>query len=228
MNDRNDTSLSDEEPLDPAEMLALLDRQQRSIESKMGGFVPTIMAVWGIAWLIGFGALWLIDGLQPQFGLPVALAVWIFAVLMVIAFGTSMWLGIRSGRGIRPSAANAFTGTVYGVTWSVGAIALAVFGAGLGYNGMSAQLANVFYPSAYVLFVGIMYLVSGAIWHAVPAVVTGGWMVLLAVIAPFIPYPWASLFFAVAGGGFFLVFAVISLRYLRREQALVAGAGHDA
>ncbi|MGO7984240.1 hypothetical protein ACC691_41145, partial [Rhizobium johnstonii] len=57
----------DEEPLAPEEMLALSAAQQRSISGQMGGFVPIIMTTWGIVWLLGFGALWLIDGLRPAF-----------------------------------------------------------------------------------------------------------------------------------------------------------------
>jgi len=200
----------------PEQMLDLISRQQRSIESQLGGIVPAISLSWGLAWLIGFSALWAIDGL----GLATGAGIAIFIACLAIAIGISTWLGIRTGRGIRSTPANAFTGTVYGVTWSAGSLAIGVFGGGLGYNGMSPELANYFYPTAYVLFAGVMYLAAGAIWHAVPAVVTGGLLILVAIIAPFIPAPWHYLFFAIAGGGVFLGLSVVTLRWTRRARGL--------
>ena len=51
-------------PLDPAAALRLVRDQQLEIETRVGGFVPTIMLVWGIAWLFGFGAVWLSEGMD--------------------------------------------------------------------------------------------------------------------------------------------------------------------
>ncbi|WP_411698878.1 hypothetical protein [Conyzicola sp.] len=212
-------------PLDPAAMYALLQNQQRSVETQMGAFVPYITLAWGLTWLIGFGSLWLIDGLQPAFSLPLGVAVPIFIATVVVSGGFSAWLGIRSGRGMRGNSASAFTGTVYGVTWSIGATALAVFGGALRYQGMSAELANFYYPSAYVLFAGIMYIIAGAIWHAVPSVVAGCWLVLIAVIAPFFGYPGHYLFLALAGGIAFLALSALVAVQLRRARE-AANGGH--
>ena len=211
-------------PLDPAAMYALLQNQQSSIAGEMGSFVPLMAGVWGVAWIIGFVALWLVEGLRPTFSLPLPVAVMVFIAMMLIAAGVSTWAGIRSNRGLKVSAESQFTGTVYGVTWSVGSTALAVFGAGLFYNGMSGELANFFYPSAYVFFVGIMYLLAGAIWHEIACVWAGAAIVAVAVIAPFIPFPLHYLFFAVAGGGTFLVLAVVMGLNLRRLRSLTQGA----
>lgn len=216
----------DDEALDPARMYALLTDQQRSVEGQMGGFVPVIMLTWGIAWLLGFGALWLIDGLRPGFGLPIGAAITVFCVLIAVAIGISTFLGVRSSRGIRSTTASAFTGTVYGMTWWVGCLAIAAFGGGLIINGMTPELANFFYPIAYVLFAGIMFIVAGAIWRAVPSVVLGGWTVLVAAIAPYFGYPTHYLVLAIGGGIGFLglgIASVVHLRTLRTRASGVAG-----
>ena len=85
-------------PLDPAAALRLVRDQQLEIETRVGGFVPTIMLVWGIAWLFGFGAVWLSEGMDAV--APVV-AWWTFGGLIAVASAVSMWLGIRSGRGMR-------------------------------------------------------------------------------------------------------------------------------
>ena len=200
-------------PLDPAAALRLVRDQQLEIETRVGGFVPTIMLVWGVAWLFGFGAVWLSEGIDAV--APVV-AWWTFGGLIAVASAVSMWLGIRSGRGMR--TADDFTGAVYGVTWTVGSIAILVFAAGLSVNGMSRELAAIFYPSAFILFAGIMYLVAGAIWRAVPSIVLGGLVVLIAVVAPFFGAPTHYLFLAIAGGGVFLGFGLVARVRMRRHS----------
>jgi len=214
---------NDDRPLDPAAMYALLNNQQKSVETQMGAFVPYITLAWGLTWLIGFGALWLIDGLQPAFSLPLAAAVPIFIATILISGGFSAWLGIRSGRGMRGNSASAFTGTVYGITWSIGATALGIFGSALQRQGMSAETANFFYPSAYVLFAGIMYIIAAAIWHAIPSLVGGCWLVVIAVAAPFFGYPGHYLFLALAGGLAFIALSVHGSIEQRRVRALTNG-----
>ena len=191
----------------------------------MGAFVPAIVTAWGIAWLVGFGAFWLIDGLAPGFRLPLAVAAATFAVLIAAALVLSALLGIRAGRGIRTTTACRFQGSVYGATWWIGGLGIAVLGWGLSVNGMSPELASFYYSSGYVLFTGLMFLVAGVIWHAVPSVVLGVWTVAVAAVAPFFGYPGNFLFLALAGGGAFLVLAVVARHYLRRGRDAVGGAG---
>ena len=222
----NDDDSSD--ALTPAQMLGLLQDQQRSVQGQLGGFVPVIMLTWGLAWLLGFGALWLIDGARPGFALPLGAAIAVFCVLLAVAIAVSTVLGIRSSRGIRSTRAAAFTGAVYGCTWWVGCLGIAAFGGGLVAGGMSPAVANLFYPSAYVLFSGIMFIVAGAIWQAVPSVVLGGWTVLIAAVAPYFGYPTHYLFLAIAGGVGFPALGAASLAHLRSLRSRVVPAASGA
>jgi hypothetical protein len=194
-------------PLDPAAMYALLQNQQRSAQLQMGDFVWLITLSWGVTWLGG-------------------VAVTLFIVTLVASGLLSAWLGFRSGRGMRGNGAAAFTGTVYGVTWAVGSTAIAILGGGLRAQGMTADLAAYYYPCAYVLFAGIMYILAGAIWHAVPSLVGGVWLVVVAVAAAFFPYPHHYLFFALAGGFGFLALSAVTVIRSRRVRAAATGANH--
>jgi hypothetical protein len=206
-------------------MYALLQNQQRSTQVQMGDFVWLITLSWGVTWIVGFGALWLVDGIDG-FALSVPLAVTLFVVTLVASGLISAWLGFRSGRGMRGNSAAAFTGIVYGITWMVGSTAIAILGGGLRSQGMTADLAAYYYPCAYVLFAGIMYILAGAIWRAVPSLVGGVWLVVVAVAAAFIPYPNHYLFFALAGGLGFLPLSAVSVFRLRRVRAAANGANH--
>ena len=215
----NDASADDEQPLAPEQMLALLGNQQRSIESQVAAFVPVIMFSWGFAWLFGFGVLWL--ALTPGSVVPVPLpaAIAIFVVLLGAAIVISIVMSVRAGRGVRGNKADTFRGTVYGCSWSVGSLAILFFGQGLTVNGMSTELANVFYPIAFVLFAGLMYVVGAASWNAVPMLVLGAWTLVVGVVATFFGFPNHYLLLALAGGLGFLLFAtlaVLRLRFLRR------------
>lgn len=211
-----------DEPLDPAAMYALLQNQQRSAQIQMGDFVWLITFSWGVTWLVGFGALWLVDGVEG-FALSVPIAVTLFVVTLVASGLISAWLGFRSGRGMRGNPGAAFTGLVYGLTWMVGSTAIAIFGGGLRSQGMTADLAAYYYPCAYVFFGGIMYILAGAIWRAVPSLVGGVWLVVVAVAASFIPNPQHYLFFALAGGFGFLALSAVSVIRLHRVRAATNG-----
>jgi hypothetical protein len=206
----------DDAPLDPAAMLALLQGQQEDVQRSLARYVPWILFAWAVAWGAGFGMLWLIDGARPGFAVPLEVAVPVFAALLVLAGVVSGVLGARSARGIRSSKAAVFTGTVYGVTWSVGFVALFVLGSALAYNGMSRELLNIYYPAISLIFVGVMYIIAGAIWHAVPALWMGGAIVLIAATGPFFGYPTHYLFYAIAGGAVFLAGTVVTAIYSRR------------
>jgi hypothetical protein len=210
----------DDAPLEPAEMLSLAEHQQEAVTSASAAFVSWITLAWGLAWTVGFTALFLIDGARPAFALPLPLAVTVFAVLLVAAIAASAVLGTRANNGVRGSAERSFTGTVYGLTWSVSMFALYLVWVGLRSQGVIDEAgSNVYLPVAFILMTGILYLVSAAIWRAVPALVLGLWLIVVAAAGAFIPYPWHYLFFAVAGGGAFLVFTGVTLLWMRRLRA---------
>lgn len=177
--------------------------------------IPWILFAWGVTWAVGYVALWLIDGAKPAFSLPLPVAVAVFAGLMVAAIVVSAVIGARAGRGIRSSPSAAFTGTVFGITGSAGFFAIYAFAAGMSANGMADSLEPVFFPTGFGIIIGIMYLMAGAIWHAVPSVVMGGLLLVVALIAPFFGYPNNYLFFATAGGAVFFGGAVSVALYSR-------------
>ncbi|MFB7251612.1 hypothetical protein [Microbacterium sp. NPDC056234] len=198
----------DDSSLDPAAMLELARDQQRSVNGRMGAFVPFILLAWSLAWFGGFTALWLAEG--PAV-LPMAAAAPIFVVLIALAGAASIVLAARSSRGVRAGKDATFVGAVYGQAWWIGSVAIFVIGQALVVNGMDAELLGILYPSAYVFFVGLMYLVGAALWRAIPMLVLGVWTIIVSAAAPFAGAPTHYLVFAVAGGGGFLIGAVWTL-----------------
>lgn len=214
--------MTENEP-SPREMLALVADQQRSVAGQMGAFVPLILLVWALAWSGGFGALWL-NGTGV---LPLEVAAVVFIALLIGAGAVSVVAGIRSSRGVRTGKDAAFVGTVYGQAWWIGTLAIFGIGRALVANGMPEDLLTVFYPSGYVFFAGLMYVLGAALWRAVPMLVLGLWSILVAVVAPFAGTPTHFLVFALAGGAGYLAGAVWTWLWSRSARRRV-GAGDGA
>lgn len=217
MNSENDRDTADDAPLSPEQMLALVKDQQRSIAGQRGAFVHWILVAWGVAWLAGFGALWLASGGLAGVTVPIQVAAPVFAALLIAAGILSSILGIRSDRGVRDQQ-GAFAGAAYGQLWWVGGLVIFVMGQALVFNGMQPALLGVFYPSAFIFFAGVMYVMAGVLWRAIPMVVLGGWSLLLSAVAPFFGMPTHYLVFALAGGGGFLIAALWSWLWTRRVR----------
>ncbi len=215
-NDKDDHAL-DDAPLDPAAMLALAERQQRAVGLSFARPVAFMLLIWGVAWLVGFLFLWSgYEGGNPWFTLPLPVAGVIFGALIVVSILVSAIVGTRIGRGVR--GASDFQGTVYGISWSLTGIAFAALGVGLIRNGLSPELASIYFPSAYAPMAGVMYLAGAALWNERSQLVLGVLLLLIGSIAPFFGAPTNNLVMALGGGGGFLLAAAWFWWRLRQES----------
>ena len=204
-----------DESLPPAEMLRLVQQQQDRVVRSLSGPIPWLYAIWGTSWLVGFLLLWSSwPGGNPWFQIPGLVAGIAFAVLMVASIVASAVLGIRIGRGVR--GASDFQGAVYGLSWSICGAAFAAVGMGLISNGLSTELASIYFPSAYALMVGTLYLGGAALWRDKGQLVLGIVLLSAGSVAPFFGAPTNNLVMALVGGGAFLIGAVVAARNLRR------------
>lgn len=208
---RSETDSPDEGHLDPAEALALAESQQRAVGLSFVKPVALLYLVWGVSWLLGFLALWL--GYVTEW-VPISAAGIAFGVLITAAIVTSAIVGSRIGRGVQGSSE--FQGIVYGLSWPLTGFAFAAVGMGLISQGMSTELASVYFPSAYALMVGILYMVGGALWNARSQLVLGIVLLVIGSVAPFFGAPHNNLVMAIGGGGAFLIGAAHFMIVLRR------------
>ncbi|MCW4458563.1 hypothetical protein [Microbacterium sp. MPKO10] len=208
----------DEEPtgdeaLDPAEMLRLLNDQQKSVSTQFGSMAWTVTATWGIAWTVGFTSVWLIDGLKPAFSIPEAAGFIVLGVVVCIAVIVSVIMGIRTGRGVKTTREEAFSSAAYGCTWSLSMIGIWLFGMALISQGMSPHIIQFYFSSGFVLMTGIMMAVTAAVWKMKSALFIGIWLVVIAAVAPFFGAPGNYLFLAISGGLVFIGFAIAAAAY---------------
>lgn len=203
--------MNDKSPSDAQEMLDLIDGQQRRVDRELRLPVVWLYAIWAFAWLVGFLALYLaqLDVVGPA---PAGI---VFGVLIAGSIVASAIIGSRIGRGVRGQSQ--FAGTVYGISWSLCSVAFALVGIGMISQGLSGDLAGLYFPSAYALMCGTLYLAGAAVWHDRLQLGLGVALLLVGGVAPFLGLGVNLLVMAVAGGIIFGIGAIVSVRTLRRR-----------
>jgi hypothetical protein len=216
-NDNRPTGLADENEaaLSPEEMLRLVQNQQNDVYRQQLSPLPWMLGVWGVAWLIGFLLLWsAAPGGNLWLQVPGPAAAIGFAVLMAAAIALSTVFGIRIGRGVQGESS--FAGAVYGISWPLCGSAFAILGVALIRNGMSPELASLYFPSAFSLMVGTLYLAGAALWHQTSQLVLGIVLLVTGSVAPCFGAPTNNLVMAILGGGSLLIAAALFAIRLRR------------
>lgn len=190
-------------------MLDLIDNQQRRVDRETRIPVVWLYAIWAFAWLVGFLALYL-----ASFGaLSPAFAGILFAVLILGSIIASGIVGSRIGRGLR--GASQFAGAVYGLSWTFCSIAFALLGIGLISQGLPDDLTGLYFPSAYALMCGTLYLGGAALWHDRLQLILGLALLLLGSVVPFLGYGANLLVMAIGGAVIFGAGVLGTLRSLR-------------
>lgn len=215
--------VEDDGPMpDPRAMHALMEDQRRVAVDAQTSFVWIMEVCWGVAWILGYTALWLIDG-SDAVSLPLPVAVGIFAGLILAASVASVVLGVRGSSGLATTGEARWQGRVYGISWSVAMVSVYVLGMGLSYNGVASETLSIFYPSGFSFVAGLMLLSTAALFHSRSSLLLGSILVVAALAAPFAGYPGNYLAMAVLGGGSYLVtgiaLAVMSARARRSLRA---------
>ncbi|OUE30729.1 hypothetical protein BFL35_08690 [Clavibacter michiganensis] len=210
---------------DPRTMHALMEDQRRVAVDAQTSFVWIMQVVWGVAWILGYTALWLIDG-SDAVSLPLPVAVAIFAGLIGGGVVVSVVLGIRGSAGSETTGEARWQGRVYGISWSVAMVSIYVLGIGLALNDAPSRLLSIFYTSGFSLVAGMMLLSTAALFHSRPSLLLGSILVVAALAAPFAGYPGNYLVMAVVGGGAYLVTGIaVAVRGARARRSLRARLG---
>lgn len=208
---------------DLAAGLRLIEEQGRAVRAATEPDARILFGTWGLAWLVGYLAMYIGGGGQGSPG-PVGGAIFggcLLAAVVITAVHIS-----RRAAGMR--GASARQGAFYGTAWMLSFVlvftlitALQRYAAeietgeeiiGLAANGMSA------------LVVAAMYMVGGAMWEDRASFLLGAWIAIIAAIATLVGMPHLYLVMALAGGGGFLVAAVVE--HVRCRRSATAG-GRD-
>lgn len=201
-----------EAPLDAAASLALVADQQRALRRLVEPDNRLLFAVWGLAWLLGYALLWWSS--DRTGASPGGLAFAGFAALLVAAVVVTMVHTISRSRVV--SGPSATAGAMYGWAWTISFVAVYLVMSGLERAGLAGEPLHLAWNALPCLIVGLLYLGGGAMWQARGLYVLGVWILLVAGAATVVGLPGTYLVMAGAGGGGFLVMAVVEHARNRR------------
>ena len=196
--------LDDDAPLDPAASAALIAEQRARTGAALGVDGRVLFGAWGVAWVLGYGALWL--AASDLLGVDDVAAGALFAGLLVAAVVvTSVHLARRSA-GVR--GASATRGAMYGWAWALGFAGVFSLGSALARAGASAEVVATAMNLVSPLVVGILYMAGAAIWQERPQFALGAGITLVTLVASALGMPHLLLVMALGGGGGMLALAL--------------------
>jgi hypothetical protein len=191
-------------PADPAESLRLIAREQAATGRQLTPDPRLLLWPWGLAWLIGFGVYFLRFGPDgrvfvdlPEF-LPLTVLLGLIAVAGIIT-GVA---GARAGRQV--SGPSSRQGAMYGFTWSVAFIGMAVLLSRIS-DLLPVPSANLLWAGAMVALTGALHMAGGALWNDRTGYILGIWISVVNVVGIILGAGWHALIVAVLGGGGMIV-----------------------
>jgi len=187
-----------EETLDPDKAFKVYLQQSKRASLDLSVASRGNLIIWGVAWLVGYGALWV--SARQTTAAPEPWAFVVFGVCLAGAFVLSAVLGARSARQV--SGPSALAGALFG--WA----GFLAFGGGMTMTaiiclryGLSGEATGVLYNAVAALILGILYLTGGALWSDRTMYIVGATMIVLGVIGTVIGVPTGYLAMALIGGG---------------------------
>jgi hypothetical protein len=202
-------------PLDPAESLRLIAQERAAAGRRLTPDPRLLLWPWGFAWLIGFGVSFLRFGPDERVyvDMPEFVPLTVLLGAITLAGIITGIVGARAGRQV--SGPSSRQGAMYGFTWSVAFIGMAVL-----FSRISDLLpdpeANLLWAGAMVALTGALHMAGGAIWNDPILYVLGVSISVVNAVGVISGPGWHALIVAVFGGGGMLIAGLVS--WLRRAR----------
>ena len=167
---------------------------------------PVVYMAWGLVWLAGYGAMWLsVRGQHPYRG-PSGVSIAAVFVLAGFAVAAVLVLVHRATAGVGGQSAR--YRRIIVASWAIGYLILLVVQAAIGGSVSARTLAFVGLAGPLVL-AGLIYILASILGRDRPALVLGAWLVIVGTSCTWLAPPAVLATCALAGGGAFLLIAVI-------------------
>lgn len=200
----------DEHDRDAAEILRAIDRERSRAVDMLSPSARLLYVIWGIAWIVGFTALFLAVFPDAQPALPVVAAAVIGGVALVGGMVVSAVHSARKGAGTRgPSMVQ---GAVYGNAYAIAFIFVVLLGWRLTSAGVPLDVMLTYWVAALCLVIGVLALVGSVLWDDRSQLTFGIWTLLSGLLSLALPAPYQLLAGVVGGLGFLVLALIESIR----------------
>jgi hypothetical protein len=185
------------------------DRARRALVIRR----PTLFAVWGAAWIISDGVIWLsVRGQRPYAG-PTAVALLVLTLVIAAAAIVTVILVGRAGSGVGGLTAVARRTLL--LAYLGGYVSMFAVEAALDHAGASRAVLGVYGAAVPILLAGLTITASSAVFHDWSVLVLGLWLLAVAAGSGFAGPVSVWAVSALAGGLALLVMAAIGQRLSR-------------
>lgn len=200
---------------DPREALRVANATEASTGRALQPRVSLQYAIWGTAWLVGYGALH--GSVHGWLSLSYDTALIIFSIVVVLGIVSSILLSISVSVGVRGDSA--FQGAVYGWTWMLAFATVFFIASRIGQVSTSQPYTGMLVNALAVLVVGMMYMSGGALWRDKPMLVLGIWFLVVDVVSLIAgPNGFITVYLTLGVAGFYLA-ALVTVLQQRRHTA---------
>lgn len=200
-----------ERELSPRETLQLIEQQGSTAANRLIPDPVSHYLAWGVAWLVGYSAMFLHHGLSGTPYVPIP-----FPVVLVLLFGSMLAAMIVSvltiwqpGNPVR--GASQQRGTMYGLAWFFGTLAVWVAGIRFAPQLPSAE-SSLLWASLSMTVVAVLYMAGGAIWLVRSMFVFGATLAVLNAIGTAAGPGWHALLMSLGAGGGSIVAGLVLRR----------------
>lgn len=190
------------------ESLALIEEQSRAAARSLSIDPVPILGAWGVAWLAGFGAVYLASARGPGPFLPTWAAGMVLGVLFAVAVVVSVGEGVRRRRGLEGPSRT--ISAMYGWSWALALAALFAVNIGLIHEGLPTDLRPLMWSGSSLLVVGSLYLAIGIVRTDRVQYGLGAWTLIVGAASVSAGAPANFAVLSLAGGGGFLGAAALS------------------
>ncbi|MCC9197009.1 hypothetical protein QNO08_15315 [Arthrobacter sp. zg-Y820] len=173
-----DAALPDE-PLDLRAALQIVEDAERSVHRQLSGNAAMVYLLWGLTWVVGYGALegsrrgWL--PLEPGAALVV------LGVALAAATVSTVAMTIRGTRGLRGHTA--FQGGMYGASWALGFLIMGILSGIIGRTVEDFWMRGMLINSIAVLIAGLLYITGGTTFNDRRQSFLGVWLLVVTIAA---------------------------------------------
>jgi hypothetical protein len=208
----------DHPPASPADSMRLIAEERATAARELVPDIRLLSWPWGIAWLVGFGLLFLRFGPNDRVFVPMPewLPLAVLFTLLVVAAVISATVSGRAGR--QTAGRSSYQGLLFGVSWPI-AFATTFTIAVRFSDRLPDDEVGLLWASLAVAVTGVLYLAGGAIWSARAMYLMGVWLLAINAAGVIIGPGWHSLIIAVGGGVGLIVSGAIGWAAVNRRRA---------
>lgn len=184
----------------PEETLLLIERQRADTIRLLKGEPLLVYAPWGVAWLLGFGLLFLQYGLHgtPYVAISQMQAVSVHLSLQMLA-GAVMTYGLTKTKAQVRGEVSA-RGTMYGYSWFAGMALVTVVSLRMSPL-LPPDEVGLLWAGLSLLVVGVLYMAGGAVWLNWTMFFLGAWIMAVNGVGVILGAGWHALLSALLLGG---------------------------